>query len=101
MSDRILSTGISGFIGQALADALVADGHEVHGLYEHEESREKNPAVSRQHVVSLTSHRGVERLVQIVQPDVVLHLASRSEVALSFHNYVEVTNVNYVATVNL
>jgi nucleoside-diphosphate-sugar epimerase len=31
----------------------------------------------------------------------VLHLASRSEVALSFRNYIEVTEVNYVAVVNL
>jgi hypothetical protein len=40
-------------------------------------------------------------MIANVQPEVVLHLASRSEVALSFRNYTEVTNVNYVAVVNL
>jgi nucleoside-diphosphate-sugar epimerase len=98
---RILITGISGFIGQALANQLLADGHEVHGLYEHEESRAKNPAVAHQHVVNLTDHRGIEAVIADVSPEAVLHLASRSEVALSFRNYVEVTEVNYVAVVNL
>jgi UDP-glucose 4-epimerase len=36
-----------------------------------------------------------------VQPEAVLHLASRSEVALSFRNYIPVTEVNYLAVVNL
>jgi nucleoside-diphosphate-sugar epimerase len=98
---RILITGISGFIGQHLANQLLADGHEVHGLYEHEESRAKNPAVTHQHVVNLTDHQGIEDVIKHVRPEAVLHLASRSEVALSFRNYIEVTEVNYVAVVNL
>jgi UDP-glucose 4-epimerase len=98
---RILITGISGFIGQHLADQLLIDGHEVHGLYEHPESRAKNPAVVHQHVVNLTDHEGVEKLIKEISPEAVLHLASRSEVALSFRNYIEVTEVNYVAVVNL
>jgi nucleoside-diphosphate-sugar epimerase len=99
---RILITGISGFIGQYLAEGLTADGHEVHGLYEHAESKAKNALPEdNQHVVNLTDHEGIAMLIAYVQPEVVLHLASRSEVALSFRNYTEVTNVNYVAVVNL
>jgi GDP-4-dehydro-6-deoxy-D-mannose reductase len=100
---RILITGISGFIGQHLAEALTIDGHEVHGLYEHEESRVKNPTVedANKHVLNLTDHVAVEAMVKDAQPEMVLHMASRSEVALSFRNYIEVSNVNYVATVNL
>jgi len=100
---RIIITGISGFIGQHLAERLLADGHEVHGLYEHEESRAKNPAVrdAHKHVVNLIDHERIEDVIRLVQPEAVLHLASRSEVALSFHNYIEVTDVNYVAVVNL
>jgi nucleoside-diphosphate-sugar epimerase len=98
---RILITGISGFIGQALASQLLTDGHEVHGLYEHDTSMAKNPGVQHQHVVNLTDHERVEEVIETVQPEAVLHLASRSEVALSFRNYIEVTEVNYVAVVNL
>jgi nucleoside-diphosphate-sugar epimerase len=100
---RILITGISGFIGQHLVEALNADGHEVHGLYEHPESRAKNPQLtkSQQHVADLADYGAVERLVEKVRPEVVLHMASRSEVALSFRNYIHVSNVNYVSAVNL
>jgi GDP-4-dehydro-6-deoxy-D-mannose reductase len=100
---RILITGISGFIGQHLAEALTGDGHEIHGVYEHPESRAKNPTVAgeHKHVVNLADHETVERTIAKVQPEIVLHMASRSEVALSFRNYVEVSNVNYVASVNL
>jgi len=100
---RILITGISGFIGQHLVEAFVADDHDVHGIYEHLTSRIKNPLLpaENQHVVNLTDHEGVEKVIAKVQPEVVLHMASRSEVALSFRNYIEVSNVNYVAAVNL
>jgi nucleoside-diphosphate-sugar epimerase len=36
-----------------------------------------------------------------VQPDIVLHLAARSEVANSFANYREVSEINYLGTVTL
>src|SRR5689334_18808419 len=96
---RILITGISGFIGQALAEGLTADRHDVYGIYEHAESKAKNPSVpnANKHVVNLTNHEEVEAIIQRVSPEIVLHMASRSEVALSFRNYIEVTNVNYVA----
>jgi nucleoside-diphosphate-sugar epimerase len=100
---RVLITGISGFIGQHLAEQFKVDGHEVHGVYEHPESCAKNPSVPdwHKHVVNLTDHEAVEAVVKRVQPEVVLHMASRSEVALSFRNYIEVSNVNYVAAINL
>jgi hypothetical protein len=65
---RILITGISGFIGQALASQLLTDGHEVHGLYEHDTSRAKNPGVQHQHVVNLTDHEQVEEVIKTVHP---------------------------------
>lgn len=98
---RILVTGVSGFIGSYLAERLVKDGHEVHGVYEHPANRTKNPTVQHKHVVNLTDHPRIRYLVQIVQPEIVLHLASRSEVAFSFDNYIPVTEVNYLATIHL
>jgi nucleoside-diphosphate-sugar epimerase len=98
---RILITGVSGFIGAYLAERLVADGHEVHGLYEHADSRVKNPTVQHKHVASLTDHAAIEALIKHIDPEAVVHLASRSEVALSFRNYIPVTEVNYLSVVNL
>jgi len=99
---RILITGASGFIGQYLVRALHR-AHEVWGLYERAESFAKNPELprERQHVCDLRAHERLDQLVQYVKPHIVLHLAARSEVAFSFERFREVSEVNYVGTVNL
>ena len=99
---RVLITGISGFIGQALAKRF-ADGFEVHGVYESPKSKAKNPeiALGHKYLADLTDHAAIEGLIQDLQPHVVIHLAAKSEVALSFDNYLQVSEVNYVGTVNL
>lgn len=97
---KILCSGISGFIGQYLEKAL-KDTYEVHGMYEHEESKAKNDIPpEQQHLFNLKDKDSIESIVKKVQPDFVLHLAAKTEVALSFDNYSEVSEVNYVGTVN-
>lgn len=100
---KTLVTGISGFLGSYLAEALVAAGHDVHGLYEHRESFDKNPTVPHQNkwLGSLKDKERLENVIEEIQPDFVIHLAAKTEVALSFDNYAEVSEVNYVGTVNL
>ncbi len=99
---RLLITGVSGFIGQALVEALHGR-YEIHGLYERPESTAKNPQLSGEHqyVADLRDVEAVEDVVRRVQPDLVIHLAARSEVANSFANYREVSDINYVGTVTL
>lgn len=98
---KILITGVSGFIGQYLVDAFA--GHELHGIYERPASMVKNPQIPqyRKYFCDLRDASQVEYVVDRVQPDVVLHLAARSEVANSFANYREVSDINYVGTVTL
>ena len=100
---KVLITGISGFIGQYLAVRLQSEGYEVFGLYEHEGSREKNPTIDEGHayVASLTDFTEIEDIVADIKPDFVIHLAAKTEVALSFDNYLEVSEVNYLGTLNL
>jgi nucleoside-diphosphate-sugar epimerase len=98
---RILITGVSGFIGQALTKAL--SGHELFGLYERPHTMAKNPEIptDRKFMCDLRDATQVEYVVDRVQPDIVLHLAARSEVANSFDNYREVSDINYLGTVTL
>lgn len=98
---RVAITGASGFLGQYLCEALINEGYEVHALYEHSESFSKNPTVEHQYLVNLLDFENVDRIIEKIQPEFVIHLAAKTEVALSFDNYLEVSQVNYVGTVNL
>jgi nucleoside-diphosphate-sugar epimerase len=99
---RLLITGISGFIGQALVEKLHKK-YKIYGIYEKESSTEKNPEIpeKRKWVVDLRNAPLMEVVVMTIQPDFVIHLAARSEVANSFDNYEEVADINYKGTVIL
>lgn len=102
MKDRILITGISGFIGQALEKRFLAEGYEVHGVYESTKSMlEKNSLEVIRHKGNLKDYGAMVKIVKNVKPHFVIHLAAKTEVALSFDNYLEVSEVNYLGTVNL
>lgn len=81
---KILVTGSSGFLGQYLCTALLNVGHKVDTLK-----------------ADLLEFNAIENIISLKQPDIVIHLAAKTEVALSFDNYLEVSQVNYVGTVNL
>jgi nucleoside-diphosphate-sugar epimerase len=80
---KILITGSSGFIGQHLLPRIREIG-EVCELKS-----------------DLTDHRAVRDEVKSVSPDIIVHLAARTEVQKSFYEQVSFSEVNYVGTVNL
>jgi nucleoside-diphosphate-sugar epimerase len=79
---RILVTGQSGFIGQHLTRRL--SDHEVVGLQ-----------------ADLLDFNAVAKEVAATQPELLIHLAARTQVAYSFDAPVEFSSINYVGTVNL
>jgi nucleoside-diphosphate-sugar epimerase len=80
---KILMTGSSGFIGSHLGLILEKD-HEVYYLQS-----------------NLLNHEAVQIEVITEQPDVIVHLAARTEVEKSFYEQITFSEVNYVGTVNL
>jgi GDP-4-dehydro-6-deoxy-D-mannose reductase len=82
---RVLVTGIGGFVGPVLAGALRAAGHEVHGLVRQRVEDPRLAAVGlgdgSLHVGDLAQRNAVARLVQIVAPGGVVHLAAVSLVS--------------------
>lgn len=80
---KILLTGSSGFIGQNLRPRLEKLGI-VHDLKS-----------------DLTNHASVTEEVNKVNPDIVIHLAARTEVQESFYEQITFAEVNYVGTINL
>lgn len=80
---RILMTGSSGFIGKSLTPILEKD-HELLHLKS-----------------DLLDFTAVTDEVLSVSPDILVHLAARTEVEKSFYEQVSFSQVNYVGTVNL
>lgn len=98
---RILVTGLGGFIGQALEKRLLKDEYIVHAIYESNGTMSKNSSLVIKHKANLKDYGKIVKIVKEVQPHFVIHLAAKTEVALSFDNYLEVSEVNYLGTVNL
>jgi GDPmannose 4,6-dehydratase len=81
-----LITGVSGQDGQILADRLLAEGVEVHGLL-----RSPDDAVTLRpgvvpHTGDLTDHARVAAVVRQVAPDQIYNLAGVSSVAFSWQH---------------
>ena len=79
---KIFITGHNGFIGGYMVDRL--QQHELYFL-EHD----------------LRDHDAVNKQLHSVNPDVIVHLAARTEVQDSFYEQITFSEINYVGTVNL
>ena len=112
---QILVTGGAGFIGGHLADAFLADGHDVtvldnfepfyaEGIKRHTLEQHRDTAVETD-----TEHRFVEGDVRdvdlvtelVADTDVVVHQAAQAGVRASVDNPRKVTDINVDGTVNL
>ena len=80
---KIFLTGSSGFIGQNLTKKLVT-AHEVHHMKS-----------------DLLEHKKVQQELLDADPDLIVHLAARTEVQQSFYEQISFSDTNYVGTVNL
>lgn len=94
-------TGTTGFIGKALQPKLEERGYEVHTIERYVTGRYGLDERSTKHYGNLTDYEHVNRIFREVDPDYVIHLAAISPVSFSYDNFMEVTEVNYMASVNL
>ncbi len=120
MGERVLITGGAGFVGSHLADALVADGHEVilfdnleaqvHGALESTPNAErlkeqKNPRpkyLAAHHRLELGDIRDRDALEPLVREvDSVVHLAAMVGVGQSMYQMRRYADVNTVGMATL
>jgi GDPmannose 4,6-dehydratase len=82
-SKVVLVTGVTGQDGSYLAERLLAEGHDVHGLVHRSDTTEVTDGVTV-HSGDITEHEELRRLVEQVAPDLVFNLAGISSVATSW-----------------
>lgn len=87
---RVLVTGADGLIGRALVPVLAAHGHETHT------TSRRSSSTARHHVADLSVHRATQALVDLVAPDVIVHLAGGATAERH-----ELYRANVLTTVNV
>ena len=91
MSKKAFITGINGQDGSYLSEYLLELGYEVHGIVRRNSTPE-NQSTRLEHFESsvntyygdLLDQGGVERILDVVQPDEIYNIAAQSHVRISF-----------------
>jgi GDPmannose 4,6-dehydratase len=113
MSKRALITGITGQDGSYLAEFLLDQGYEVHGIkrraslfntqrvdHIYQDPHEPNPKFQL-HYGDLTDTSNLTRILQETQPDEVYNLGAQSHVAVSFEAPEYTADVDGMGTLRL
>ena len=103
--ERILITGITGFVGSHLADLTLEKNCEVFGLKRWNLSRMRNV----KHLINkinwidcdITDPVSVKKAIKKANPDKIFHLAAESFVSPSWDHPTHYMDVNYKGTVNI
>jgi GDPmannose 4,6-dehydratase len=113
LAKKALITGITGQDGAYLAELLLAQGYEVHGIKRRASSfnteridhlyQDPHEQVVRLklHYGDLTDATNLIRIVQQVQPDEIYNLAAQSHVAVSFETPEYTANSDALGTLRL
>jgi UDP-glucose 4-epimerase len=99
MSQRILITGASGFIGSHLCQRLLEEQDEVHAIYRTQTPPEDSGA--RWWRADLSDESAVRALFRDIRPDVIFHLASHVKGAPNLEHVLPTFRSNLQSTVNL
>jgi GDP-4-dehydro-6-deoxy-D-mannose reductase len=101
---RVLLTGITGFIGSHLAERLIAEGHEVHGIAFEPPPHPNLAAIASQvriHRADLADAAALRDAVAAARPDALVHLAGQAIPSLAQHDAGGTVAVNVVGTANV
>jgi GDPmannose 4,6-dehydratase len=108
MKRRALITGIAGQDGSYLAELLLDKDYEVIGMIPRRSTPESQ-TIRIDHIGTLlnleygdvTDLASIYRLMQLIKPDEIYHLAAQSHVQISFIEPINTTNVDAIGTLNM
>ncbi len=103
--EKVLITGITGFVGSHMADYVLSKGVKVYGLKRWNLSRLRNVA----HILSkiefldcdLTDPIGIGSIIEKIKPTKIFHFAAESGLGPSWTHPSHYMDVNYKGTLNL
>ena len=103
--DKVLITGVTGFVGSHLADHCLERGQEVFGFRRYHLSSMHNVAHISDRInwvdCDMIDPKAVAKAVGIVLPDQIFHMAAQSFVSPSWDHPHLYMDANYKMTVNL
>ncbi len=98
----VVVTGGAGFIGSNVADALLADGHEVHVIDNLSTgSRKKLPPAAAFHELDIRDAARIVAAVGQIRPEAIFHLAAQSDVRKAIESPAFDAEVNIAGTINV
>lgn len=103
---KILITGITGFIGSHLAKKLKENGYQVSGITKVSSSRnnlELEPFLSGIKITTcdVSDYYSTHNIIHDADPDVIVHLAASSSIKDSFEKPFLDVNTNILGTMNI
>jgi nucleoside-diphosphate-sugar epimerase len=102
MKKKIFCTGASGFIGKYLSERLLKQKDEVYGLFTPNDGQHLESIAGVQKCEgNLLDYKRIGKILREVNPDIIIHLAARTEVEKSFYDPISFSEINYCGTVNL
>jgi len=106
--DRVLITGVTGFIGSEIARRLVDEGeYEVWGLVRTTSSSTAIELIkditSKMEIRygNFTDYSSIRKIVKDISPHYIIHVGAITPVRNSFENPLEYQEINHMGTVNL
>ena len=102
--EKILITGITGYIGGQLTKLISNNGFEIHGTTWEQEAGPNVQKIRDSAIVrhcDIRNKKSVERLIEKIKPDRVFHLAAQSMPTTSWTYSKETLETNVVGTANI
>jgi len=102
MPEKIIVTGVTGFIGPKIVEKLPED-YEIHVIERYVTGRYTFDGGKRiyTHYANFTDYPAIRQIIKEVQPDYCIHLGALSAVSFSYDHFMEVSETNYNGTINL
>ncbi len=98
---KILITGVTGFVGQYVAEALLSTPDvEIHGTYFSDDSKERLGILQRHlilHKADLTNKDAVNQIIKVTTPDELYNLAAQTSPSESMKDPAKTLSTNILS----